>query len=137
MSADPRKAPRKTENAVHVPVLVWIRENVSPLVWHCANGGTRHKLEARRFKTLGVMAGVPDLMFIALHGPNKGLTHYVEVKAPDGTLSDEQRAFGRKANDVGAPWACVFSKEEAIEQCRAWGVVKPRLVIPGLERAAG
>ena len=129
--------PRKTENSVHVPVLVWIREHVSPLVWHCANGGTRHKLEARRFKTLGVMAGVPDLMFIALHGPRPGTTYYVEVKAPDGALSDEQKAFRRRCIEAGAPWCCVFSKDEAIGQCHLWGVVKPRLVIPGLERTAG
>ena len=123
-------AKRKTENAVHVPVLVWIREHVSPLVWHCPNGGSRGALEGQRFKTLGVKPGVPDLMFIALHGPHPGMTYYVEVKAPDGRLDPEQKRFEREATAAGAPWCCVFSKEEAIERCRAWGVVKPRMVMP-------
>jgi len=117
-------APRKTENSVQVSVLVWIRENVSPLVWHCANGGSRHKLEARKLKTLGVKAGVPDLMFIAQHGPTRGMTYYIEVKAPDGHVDIEQKKFAREAQELGAPCAVVFSKAEAIAQCKAWGVAK-------------
>lgn len=121
---------RKTENAIHVPVLVWIREHVSPLVWHVPNGMFASRREGGKMKVLGVMAGVPDLQFIALHGPRPGTTYFVEVKAPDGVLSDEQKVFRRRAIEADAPWCCVYSKDEAVAQCRAWGVVKPRLVMP-------
>lgn len=56
--------------------------------WHTPNGGKRDRVEAIRFKMIGVEAGIPDYLF--LWGGLYGL----EFKEPnDGVLSKAQIAL--------------------------------------------
>lgn len=53
--------PLPTEDAEQRALAVWL--NVKGLLWvHVPNGGHRAMSEARRFKQLGVKAGVPDIL---------------------------------------------------------------------------
>lgn len=65
---------------------------VSPacLWWHTPNGGWRSKREAARFKKMGVLSGVPDLVFV---GMPKCRIAFIELKTAKGRLSDNQQAF--------------------------------------------
>ncbi len=54
-------------------------------IFHVPNGGKRGKAEAGIFKSLGVLAGTPDL--ILLHN---GRAYFIEMKADKGKLSPAQ-----------------------------------------------
>lgn len=62
------------------------------LCFHIANGGSRGKAEAARFKAEGVKAGVPDLFLPVARGPYHGL--FIEMKRQKGgKVSDAQKAW--------------------------------------------
>lgn len=107
------------EDQVHRAVLTWIRK-VAPqcLAFHPANGGSRHRLEAIKLKTLGVVAGVPDLIVFA---PG-GRAFCLEVKAEKGTLQPTQKAFARQMEDLGIGWALVRSVDDARAAFASWGI---------------
>ena len=63
------------------PELEWL--------YHIPNGGKRRKVEAARFKAMGVKRGVPDLCLPVPRGGYHGL--YIEMKRrEDGRLSKDQ-----------------------------------------------
>lgn len=114
---------RKNEDAVHVPILVWIRENVSSLVWHTPNEGRRGFDEQRKQKARGLLSGVADICFVL----DDGRFGSLEVKregSTDSAVSDNQRRFGRMVTERNGLWAVVSSKDEAIQVCREWGVIR-------------
>ena len=62
------------------------------LCFHIANGGSRGKAEAARFKAEGVKPGVPDLFLPVARGPHHGL--FIEMKRQKGgRVSEEQKAW--------------------------------------------
>ena len=70
--------------------------------------GKRGKLGVRTGET-----GMPDLCIVSPSG-------WLEVKLPDGRLSDEQEAWHRRARNRGIKVATVRSVEEAVEIVRSW-----------------
>lgn len=66
------------------------------MIFHVPNGGYRNKAEAVKFKAIGLVAGVPDIIFLW-----KGKTYFFEFKALNGTLSDSQVEWQRKAYENG------------------------------------
>ncbi len=121
--AKPKRPARKSENVVHGEILGWMREHVTTFVWHVPNGQRRTGGESRMAKALGMMAGVPDLCFV-LRGGQAGFLEVKREGATPSMVSPYQRLFGRKAIERGALWAVVASKQEAIDQCKAWGIVR-------------
>jgi hypothetical protein len=77
---------------------------------------TRSAQLARRSQ--GVIAGTPDLVVIA---PG-GVTVWLEVKAPRGTLSEAQKATHARWRGLGHHVAVVRSIEDAEDALRAAGV---------------
>jgi len=66
----------------------------SQLLFHIPNGGKRNIIEAKKFKDLGVVAGVPDLFLsVAKHGYNG---FFIEMKAPNGRLTENQKEIIEK-----------------------------------------
>ena len=55
------------------------------LLFHVPNGGFRSAVEAGQLKASGVIAGIPDLLFIW-----KGRTYAFELKTEIGRLSAQQ-----------------------------------------------
>lgn len=88
------------------------------LWWHTPNGGKRHPAEARKFRDMGVLAGVPDLTFI-LPG---GLVGFIELKAGKNGLEATQRAFAEAAIAAGAAWQLCRSLSDVETTLKAWGV---------------
>lgn len=56
------------------------------LLFHVPNGGSRNKIEAMQLKASGVIAGIPDLLFLW-----HGRLYAFELKTEIGRLSDEQK----------------------------------------------
>ena len=70
--------------------LLAIYERQGHLRFHATpNGGKRNMVEAIRMKGLGVRRGVPDLCIMLSNGP----TIWIELKAPKGSVTDEQLDF--------------------------------------------
>ena len=70
------------------------------LCFHIANGGSRGKAEAARFKAEGVKAGVPDLFLPVAKGGYHGL--WIELKRLDGgKISAVQKGWIAALQDQG------------------------------------
>jgi len=85
-----------SEEAEQCQVITWalLHDGQYPdlkLLYASANGGLRHIAVARKLKASGVKPGVPDLHLPVARGGYHGL--WIEMKAMDGTVSDEQHAW--------------------------------------------
>lgn len=97
------------ETTIHIAVYQYLCAVLpGAKVWHTPNSGERSKTEAARFKRMGVLAGVPDL--IALTSCGRML--FIEVKTQSGRLSPEQIAFRDFCIFARFPHAVVRSVEE-------------------------
>jgi len=65
-------------------------------------------LEGAKFKTLGVVAGVSDLILLA---PN-GTTYLIELKDNTGKQSDHQKAFQQQAESLNHKYVVIRSLSE-------------------------
>lgn len=69
------------------------------LAFHVPNGGGRNKIEAAKFKRMGVMAGVSDIVILT---PTDGYNGAVlELKTEKGKVQKSQREFMDKAKSNG------------------------------------
>jgi hypothetical protein len=90
------------------------------LFWcHVPNGGYRGAIEAAIFKSLGVVAGVPDLLLI-YSGKICGL----ELKAAKGRLSPAQIRTQQLMREAGAIVASANGIDEALTWLETWGLIK-------------
>lgn len=81
------------------------------LMHHIPNGGKRNAREAARFKQMGVKAGVPDIFLPVPRGGFHGL--YIEMKAPRGTVSENQKIWLERLSAMGYAAVICFGFEEA------------------------
>ena len=96
------------------------------LLFHVPNGGKRSKVEAARFKAMGVQAGVPDLFLPVPRGAYHGL--FIEMKAPKGRTSNAQNTWIEKLKSNGyAVKVCYHTlmKNSCLQsistrRCRLW-----------------
>lgn len=101
-------------------------------LYACPNGGLRTIQEGVRLKAEGVQKGVPDL---CLPLPRHGFAGlYLELKAPGGTTSPEQRDWIAFLAAVGYAVAVAWSTDEAFEivatyvnpvPCERWTAREP------------
>lgn len=95
-------------------MVLWFRnryslKNSDPkcVIFHVPNGGSRNKHEGSTLKTMGVLAGVSDLIVII---PNK--TIYIEVKDEKGNQSDKQIEFETLVKSLGFDYYLVRNLEQ-------------------------
>lgn len=83
------KSPKMNEDNLQSKCYQWFWNtypNHRRLLFHVPNGGFRTKVEAARFKAMGLLAGVPDLLL--LQAPAR--LYAFELKTSTGRLSPEQ-----------------------------------------------
>lgn len=85
---------RMTEHDEQVAVIKWVRyaQKLYPalrLLHASANGGLRNVITARRMKSEGVTAGIPDLFLPHAAGGYHGL--FIEMKTKGGRVSQTQQ----------------------------------------------
>ena len=95
--------------------------------WHTPNGGRRGRVEGAIFKSLGVRAGVSDLI---LAYQNKFFA--LELKAEGGRATKEQLAFLQDIDRAGAYTALIEGLDAALQTLEAWGLIKPTLTMRGI-----
>lgn len=97
------------------------------LTWYSIpNGDVRGKMPLIRAAQRGLWAGVPDLYFSRpAHGfPGALYVYYLEVKAPNGSLSKYQKVAQAWLKGQGANVATCFSAEGGIDQLQRWGLLR-------------
>jgi hypothetical protein len=101
------------EQAIQRAVFEHLRARAAPDVFafHPANGGYRTAIEAAIFKSLGVVAGTPDIVAI-----KAGQAFGLELKADGGKLSDNQRNTLERMKTAGA----VVGIAVGIDAALAW-----------------
>jgi len=90
-AAKPKKQPYLSEDAIQQLCYIWFHNtypHLRGLLFHVPNGGSRNVIEAMKFKKIGVVAGVADLLFM-----NDGTIHCIELKTENGRQSAKQVAW--------------------------------------------
>jgi hypothetical protein len=116
---EPRRRDFNREARAQAAIVEWIR-TVAPdlIVFHPANGGWRSKAEAARFKWLGVVAGIPDLVLVG----RDGVVRFIEVKAEGGSLSEAQRDMRDRLIAMRIPYAVARSIDDVRRAFAIWNV---------------
>jgi hypothetical protein len=118
----------RSEDTEQMTVINWARwsDNTYPelkMLFHVPNGGSRNKIEAAKFKQMGVRAGVPDLVLPVPKGIYAGL--FIEMKYEKGRLQDSQREYLLRAMDYGHCCYVCFSADEAISVLEEYLQLEP------------
>lgn len=112
------------ETRMHKGIVQFLRTDGEHglIFYHSPQGRRATEREGAFLKSLGVLAGVPDLCFVLADGR----AAFMEIKAPKGRCSEDQRAFLQAAAIRQARTAVVYSLEEAIAVLGEWGVLRGR-----------
>lgn len=117
--ANPRRVDREHLEAVSFVKQVRLNLKRWPdLRWlaHVPNGGKRGKVTAGKLKAEGTKRGVPDYLMPVRRGDYIGLA--IELKAPGGTTSPEQREWLAHLRSQG------WRAEVAVGAAAAWELVR-------------
>jgi hypothetical protein len=87
-----------------------------------ANGGYRHAAEAAILKGTGVVAGVPDLIWI-----KAGRMYGLEIKTKDGRLTEAQMIVQAAINDCGGFCATAYGLDKAVAILETWGLLQGKM----------
>ena len=131
-----RRKPRQTEHAMQCAVIKACRylEREHPEVkylFSVPNGGHRHIAVAARLKAEGVRRGVPDL-FLPLPIPGRSAGLWIEMKAPGGTVTQNQDDYLRFLAEVGFTTEVCYSAQDAVDTIRSHLVKRRSVMVPFL-----
>jgi len=117
----PKKPRRHEEDDLQIAVMRFVAAAVRKdvLVFHPANGGARSKAQGARFKAMGVVAGIPDLVIII-----NGRAHGIELKTTKGRVSDVQWDVAELWVQAGGVYALARSVEDVRILLKGWGALK-------------
>ena len=82
------------------------------LIFSVPNGGTRNKIEAKKLKDEGALAGIPDIVICT-----PGKTIFVEMKKrKGGTVSKAQKEIHSLLEDMGYDVIIGYGFSDAMEK---------------------
>jgi hypothetical protein len=87
--------------------------------FHYPAGGWRSPVEAAIFKSLGVVAGVPDLLILY-----QGRLYALELKTVHGRLTATQSETQERMRAAGATVTTAGGIDAALECLEAWGLLR-------------
>ncbi|GIW60815.1 MAG: hypothetical protein KatS3mg087_1881 [Patescibacteria group bacterium] len=100
-----------SEDKIQAQIVKYLRlHNDRCIVFHIPNGGTRNIIEASKFKRIGVLAGVADLVVLL----PKGRCVFLEVKTQRGQQSERQKQFEKRVKELGFDYHIVRSVDDVI-----------------------
>ena len=108
---------RYIEEEVQISCVTWFRlqyHELALLLYHVPNGGKRGKVEAARFKAMGVQRGVSDLCLDVARSGYHGLRIEMKKISGDSRQSEEQRKWQEAVEAQGYKYAVCRSLEEFI-----------------------
>jgi hypothetical protein len=90
--------------------------------FHVPLGGYRRPVEAAILKSVGTVAGIPDVLCIF-----EGRVFALEIKTERGRVTDVQRVTHERLRRAGANVAVAFGIDEAIAQLERWRLLRGRV----------
>lgn len=98
-----------------------LRWGVRPdIAWtHFPAGEDRSEITGGRLKRMGLARGWPDYLFVLPYGR----IAFLELKAPKGKLSPEQRAFRDRVEALGCRYEVARTGQEAIQILTSMGIL--------------
>jgi hypothetical protein len=87
--------------------------------FHVPLGGWRSVIEAKILKSVGTVAGIPDV--VAIHD---GKVFCLELKADGGRLTPVQRTCQAGLRQAGATVATCWGLDEALAQLEQWRLLR-------------
>jgi hypothetical protein len=120
-AAGAMKRRQRPEQAIQRAVFEHLRARAAPGVFafHPANGGYRKPVEAAIMKSLGVVAGVPDVIII-----HNGHCFALELKAEGGRATDKQLECIAALREAGAFTCIAEGLDRALACLTAWGLLR-------------
>jgi len=129
-----------TEEQIHLELVERVRlTNARTLFWHTPNSGLLAPQYRRKVLALGMLPGVPDLLFftppkilreVVVIDPHDAVLRvpYVgaalELKSDDGTLKDSQRDVLDQLHELGWTTAVTYGLDAGIAKLREWGYIR-------------
>ena|SRR6185312_8341360 len=111
-----------TEEQEHFALMDWLtyRPSIKSHFIHIPNGGSRHILEAKKLKRMGVKKGVSDFFLAQPAHPYAGL--WIELKRKNKKImpSKEQQEWIDLMNAAGYKAVICYGAQEAIDQINAY-----------------
>jgi hypothetical protein len=129
------KLPEPLEAQVQKAVVAHLQLRCRPDVvwWHTPNGGYRFKITAALLKALGVIPGVPDLIFICpqlvsvvsiAEVQTMSRVLGLELKTRKGKLTSHQNAFAARMRRAGAAYETANNIDDAIAILEQYGIMR-------------
>lgn len=113
----------QTEATIQESCVQWFRwqygAEVSRLLFHSPNGGYRHTREAVKFKRMGVVPGVADLILMIPNSKYHALCFEMK-NGKQGRQTDNQKIWQRLVEKRGYKYVVVRSLEEFITMVREY-----------------
>lgn len=109
-----------SETDLHRAAATYLTVVLPPTVWWSTIGHGGFKLDVRtaaRLKSMGLKAGVPDLMLVY-----DGRAYFAELKAPKGKLSPAQLDTHEKLLRAGAAPHVCRSVDDLRLSLQQWGI---------------
>ena len=110
----PRKVIHHEEDELQkkiINVLRFYQSKKDFIVFHVPNGGARNEREGKKFKDMGVLAGVADLIFVF-----KEKVVFIELKKPSGgRQTDDQKIFQDRVSELGYEYYICRSVDEVLK----------------------
>lgn len=121
MQDSPRKVRTAPERAIQRAILARLATclPLGAVVLHVPNEDATGSATYGKAKIRdGLMPGCPDLLITF-----QGRAYWLEIKAPDGEVSDNQRQAHRRLRGSGCPVEVAYGVDDALEALRVWGVI--------------
>lgn len=102
----------QSEDQLQAEIFQWHWNNIPKergLLFHCQQKA-RNAIEGNRFKAIGVVAGVSDLIYLKPGGK----PYLLELKTATGTQSDIQKDWQAQVEFAGYEYRIIRSLKEAI-----------------------
>lgn len=107
---------RQPEAELQKSVIEYLRYRLQGcLFFHVPNGGKRSAAEGAKFKAMGVLAGVADILIF-----KDGGFYAIELKAGVGGMSCLQKDFKERWCDECGKYAVCRSIDEVKEMLKKW-----------------
>jgi hypothetical protein len=114
-----RKHPEQAIQRAIFEHLAW-RAVPDCFYFHVPNGGYRKSIEAAILKTLGVVAGIPDVLIL-----HNGRCYALELKAEGGRATPKQLEAIAAMEAAGAYCAIAEGLDRALAVLTSWGLLRP------------
>lgn len=122
-----RAKPQSTEFTLHVSVADVLRRWAVPgWRWtHLPFGEQRGPVTGARLKRMGTQRGWPDFILLSpALADIPGRTHFLELKRPKATLTDEQYELMTWLVANGYEYRVVYTFRDAVDVLKQWGAVR-------------